>query len=123
MNRIIRDMLKLAEKFDNKLEKISQEAVDYKTQLAHRVKSNLLAILGSKNWGAVEVNQFSVTEENGVYTVSCDVVIPRNSPPFTNKTSYPHGVAQFKQEVIRIISTVASGLQLNVKQLITVNGR
>jgi len=110
-------------------EKLSNLAKHFRTKIAQvqdtnglveKVKSTLGVYLGNKNWGEVRVGDVSATNQEGNVALQYAITIPPNSPPFVDKTKYPGGLNQFKQEVMNVVGKQDVG---NMVQIISVNGQ
>lgn len=119
-------MSALAKKFQIKLAQVAAEQEGGITpgQFQQKLQELLTINLGNRNWGEVGFNSLIVSNANGVMTVNFNLIIPANSPPFTDKRKYPQGLNQFKQEMMDIIAKTAQELGIqNLVQIIKVNGK
>jgi hypothetical protein len=119
MNKVSR----LAKKFQIKLAQVTP-AVGQDMQLQQQINSALTVYLANKSWGEVGFDNFHVLRgEGGKININCNILIPSNSPPFTNKVKYPQGLNQFKQEIMNLISEQIPDENAGVVQIVTVNGK
>lgn len=92
--------------------------------LQKKINDNLIVNLGNRNWGQVGFNYIYVYDNNDTMLATYDLVIPTNSPPFKDKSSYPQGVNQFKQEIMNIVSKIAQFVGVNqLTQEVKINGQ
>lgn len=119
MNKVSR----LAKKFQIKLAQVAP-AAGQDMQLQQQINSALTVYLANKSWGEVGFDNFHVLRgEGGKININCNILIPSNSPPFTNKVKYPQGLNQFKQEIMNLISEQIPDENAGVVQIVTVNGK
>lgn len=100
------------------------EQTDIALKFQHKLNNELNVNLANRNWGPAGFRQLYVDYANNAYVCSYDIVIPTNSPPYTNKKLYPNGLNQFKTEIIALVNKVAEGFGIeNLTQTIKVNGQ
>jgi DNA-binding ferritin-like protein len=110
----------LAKQFQTKLAQTAE--VGNGAVLRNKINSAISVHLGNKNWGEVGVRELHVSDQDGHTLVSCNFVIPPDAPPFTDKTKYPNGLNQFKQEMMTLIGQIADGMGINeLVQVVKVN--
>jgi len=116
----------LAKKFKVKLAQVAAAAAeDTSGALREKLNSLLTVNLANRNWGEVGFNSLNVVKRDGKTVINCNLVIPSNSPPFTDKVKYPQGLNQFKQEMMDLISNAAHSVEpdAGLVQIVTVNGK
>lgn len=92
--------------------------------LQKKINDNLVVNLGNRNWGQVGLNYLYVYDNNNAMLATYDVTIPTNSPPFKDKTRYPQGLNQFKQEIMNIVAKIAQFVGVNqMTQEVKINGQ
>ncbi len=112
----------LANKFQRKLAQVAAPGQDM--QLQQKISNALTVYLANKSWGEVGFDSFHVIRGNDEkLNINCNIIIPSNSPPFTDKRKYPQGLNQFKEEIMNIISNIAQTAPAEINQIVTVNGK
>lgn len=115
----------LANKFQIKLAQQAEIAENQSGALRESLNSLLTVNLANRNWGEVGFSGLNVAKREGKTVINCNLVIPPNSPPFTDKRKYPQGLNQFKQEIMNLISDAAHRVEpdTGLVQIVTVNGK